>query len=166
MVNQKHPSDDEKIAKELSALQRLMEQAGSKDEVIRVPKRPGRPRVEHKELGKVTIRLPQRYQDKLQLIPEGRGAGSKVRFLIDYYVSERERDRRQWQHFYKIFKRCGELWKDRHDHTNAAKLLSAVRELKYLQQFLEYSPLELAERLDGKDLALWEKISRIEVKDS
>ncbi|MBF0367573.1 MAG: hypothetical protein HQK50_18505 [Oligoflexia bacterium] len=157
---------DDKIVQELSALKRLIEQAEEGGEIEKITKRPGRPRVEHKEQGKVTIRLPEKYQMKLQLIPEGRGAGSKVRFLIDYFVSERERDRRQWQHFYKILKRCGELWKERNDQASATKLLSGVRELKYLQQFLEYSPLELAERLDSKELALWEKISRVEAKDA
>ncbi|MBF0315113.1 MAG: hypothetical protein HQK52_16940 [Oligoflexia bacterium] len=157
-------NSENKIAKELSALERLIEQA-EEGRVITTSKHPGRPRVEKKEQCKISLRLPEKYQTKLKLIPEGRGAGSKVRFLIDYYVSEHERDQRQWQYFCKILKKCGELWKERNDPTQAQKFLSAIRELKYLQQFLEYSPLELAERLDSKELVLWEKINRVEAKE-
>ncbi|MBF0205858.1 MAG: hypothetical protein HQK53_03130 [Oligoflexia bacterium] len=68
---------EDKIARELNALQLLIEQGEAENHYSK-SKRPGSPRVEHKEQGKITIRLPERYQEKLQLIPEGRGAASTL----------------------------------------------------------------------------------------
>lgn len=164
MSQKKASQNDEKIARELSALDRLMEQAGDEgwEEVEKAPKRPGRPRTEHKDLDKVSLRLPEKYQKKLDLVPVERGAGSKVRFLLDYYFAERERDQRQWEYFNQVLQKCGALWKERTDHQQAQKLLSGLRELNYLQKILGYTSLELGERLGGKDLALWEKLQRVE----